>query len=132
MTKACPICGTELDQGRHACECGHEFVDETDSGGADNQIGKHSGKSDSPLLPSVCWLLIIFGGALAFYAYAGFDPSVDGFMPGDYGTYGRRIINNGLLQQQLMLFMAGLVAFSAGIVLMAANIIVDALEAKLR
>ena len=60
------------------------------------------------------WALIIAGVCLAIYAMYGYDPSIDGYVGGDYGPAGSRINNIGLLQRQLMLFIGGCALFVSG------------------
>lgn len=67
----------------------------------------------------------VAGIALGVYAFAFFDPTVDGFVSSDYSSYGSRVNNTGLLQDQLMLFMAGCSMLIGGIVMLSTGALLN-------
>lgn len=120
----CPLCGSEHLDGTEVCECGYRF--------AGNGPALSAEATTTPAAPQANltipgWLMSLAGIALAIYAYAVFDPSVEApFDPDRLGSVGSRIINNGLLQDQLMLFMAGCSMLISGVVMLSAGALLEA------
>lgn len=117
----CPMCGSEHLDGAEVCECGYRFASTAHSTEA----------TTAPVAPQANltipgWLMSLAGVALAIYAFAFFDPTVDGFVAGDYSSLGSRINNTGLLQHQLMLFMAGCSMLISGVVMLSAGALLEA------
>jgi hypothetical protein len=119
------MCGTEAESKDPTCSCGYQFksgisgeVHPSSLTASPQQDGGTSGYI------SLGWCIIGAGLLLSFYAYAGFDPSVE-----SYSSYSSgRIINNGLLQDQLMLFQAGLALLVSGFVLIACGAVLGRLD----
>lgn len=120
---SCPLCSSEHVEGTDVCECGYKFANSHADGATVAQ----------PSLPAQAnltipgWLMSLAGVALAIYAFAIFDPSVEAsYVPGDYSSLGSRINNTGLLQRQLMLFIAGCSMLVSGVVMLSAGALLEA------
>lgn len=118
MSKNCLNCGSEHLDEANVCECGYRFA----SAGPD--VAPQAPQAN---LTTPGWILTLLGIAVAIFAFGFFDPSVAApYVPGDYMSAGSRIINSGLQQQQLMLFLAGCTMFVSGIVMLSAGALLDA------
>lgn len=114
MSKNCLNCGSVHADEVNVCECGYHFA----------SAGAGSAETLAPVVPQANltipgWLMSLAGCALGIYAFAFYDPSVD-----SYGSMSR-IINNGLLQNQLMLFLAGCSMLISGVVMLSAGALLD-------
>lgn len=119
--KTCPSCGSEHLDETDVCECGHSFPSVAPADTAALPMAPQANLT----IPG--WLMSLAGIALAIYAYAIFDPSVEApFDPDSLGSVGSRIINNGLLQDQLLLFMAGCSMLVSGVVMLSAGALLEA------
>lgn len=118
----CPMCGSEHLDGTEVCECGYRFANTAFSSEA---MTAPAAPQANLTIPG--WLMSLAGIALGVYAFAFFDPSVEAPFDADsLGSVGSRIINNGLLQEQLMLFMAGCSMLIGGIVMLSAGALLEA------
>lgn len=113
---SCPKCGSEHVDGTDVCECGYRFA--SASVGPVDAMPAPVAPQANLTIPG--WLMSLAGVALAIYAYAVYDPSVESY------DAGSRIINNGLLQNQLMLFLAGCSMLIGGVVMLSAGALLEA------
>lgn len=124
--KTCPLCGKDAEDGQAGCECGYTFrtgpyIPTAERVAAATPPGR-PGKGLST------FGIVLFQVGIIVMLYAGimFDPSVES--GSDLYGLPQRINNNGLLQQQLMLFIGGGSAFVAGAILWSAGAIMGAVS----
>lgn len=114
--RTCPMCGNEAADDATTCICGYAFQARTELGGE-----VHPYARPKPAIASWGWSLLAIGVLAAIGSF--FMPtSVQG-----YASFGEDGVHNvGLMQQQMMVFQAGLSAALGGIVCLATNAIIEA------
>jgi hypothetical protein len=116
--RTCPMCGNEADDDATTCICGYAFRAQTELG---EEV--HSYARSKPAIVSWGWGLLAVGALAAIGSF---------FMPTSVQTYASfvedGVHNVGLMQQQMMVFQAGLCAVLSGIVCLAAGAIIEALR----
>lgn len=126
MSKNCPLCGSDHLEDADVCECGYRFASAGPASSEDAIAARTAPAAPQANLTISGWLMSLGGVAIAIYAFAFFDPTVDGYVSGDYSSVGARINNTGLLQDQLMLFMAGCSMLIGGVVMLSAGALIEA------
>ena len=113
--RTCPMCSNEAADDATACICGYTFQ------------AKAAGETDAPSLPRAKPAIMSWGGGLLALGILGAVGSQ--FMNttvASYPSYASEGVHNiGLMQQQLMVFQAGLAASLGGIICLAVGLILE-------
>lgn len=114
--RTCPMCSNEAADDATACICGYTFQAKAD-GGAVEPSARRQAKAE---IATWGWGLLVAGIALAVGSQF-MSTAVE-----SYSSFGSDGVHNiGLMQQQMMVFQAGLTAALGGVVCLAAGAIID-------
>src|SRR3546814_4882728 len=111
------VCSSDLEKRATAFQRMHNVI-----AGRNEQPSMTSGSSSMAITG---WIVLVISVVLMVYAAFGYDTAIhsDSNFIGDTFIPSRDTINIGLLQNQLMMFQAGLVGILSGVMLLAINVV---------